>query len=165
VQLGVSRLLRLRSFAGTAALAILAAAACLIAVPQGNGQMQPDTVSEQNGWALLATPGPAGSELPVPIARLDIPQPVRAGMMVSPPFGVAPLTVGFFVTATDPDGQGFLTYSWNFGDGTVSSLPPEMHIAHTYQKPGSYVCELTMTTVDGRKATVFQGVVVSPVTH
>ncbi len=85
--------------------------------------------------------------------------------MVSPPYGSAPLAVGFFVLANDPEGLGFLTYSWNFGDGAVSSLPPEMYIFHTYRKPGSYVCELTMTTVDGRRATVFQGVIVGPGAH
>jgi PKD repeat protein len=83
-------------------------------------------------------------------------------MMVSPPYGAAPLRVGFFVRATDPEGLGFLTYSWNFGDGTVSSLPPELYIFHTYQKPGTYVCQLTATTVDGRKAALFQGVIVQP---
>ena len=86
-------------------------------------------------------------------------------MMVSPPSGRAPLKVGFFVLANDPEGLGFLTYSWNFGDGTVSSLPPELYIFHAYQQPGSYVCELTLTTVDGRKTTLFQGVLVQPGAH
>jgi hypothetical protein len=125
-------------------------------------QMGPEAGSELRGPNPMAAPSPMANDMPPPVPELHLPQPVRGSMMVSPPSGKAPLAVGFFVLATDPEGLGFLTYSWNFGDGSVSSLPPELYIFHTYQKPGTYVCELTMTTVDGRKATVFQGVVVSP---
>jgi PKD domain-containing protein len=128
-------------------------------------QMGPEAGSELNGSGPMASPSPSNNESPAPISNLHIPQPVRGSMMASPPYGRAPLAVGFFVLANDPEGLGFLTYSWNFGDGAVSSLPPESYLFHTYQKPGSYVCELTMTTVDGRRATVFQGVIVQPQAH
>jgi len=128
-------------------------------------QMGPGAGSELDSTGPMAAPSPSNNELPAPIPNLYIPQSVRGSMMVSPPYGTAPLAVGFFVLATDPEGLGFLTYSWNFGDGTVSSLPPESHSSHTYQRPGTYVCELSMTTVDGRKFTVFQGVIVQPSTH
>jgi PKD repeat protein len=72
------------------------------------------------------------------------------------------MKVGFFVIADDPEGQGFLTYSWNFGDGTVSALPPELYIFHTYHNPGNYMCTLTVKTVDGRAKTFMQGVLVKP---
>lgn len=124
-------------------------------------QMGPEAGSELNGTGPMASPSPSNSELP-PIQNLNIPQPIHGSMIVTPPYGSAPLRVGFFVLATDPEGLGFLTYSWNFGDGTVSSLPPELYIFHTYQNPGSYVCELTTTTVDGRKNSFFQGVIVEP---
>jgi PKD domain len=124
-------------------------------------QMGPEAGSELNGPGPMASPSPSTSEVP-PVQNLHIPQPVHGSMIVTPPFGSAPLRVGFFVLATDPEGLGFLTYSWNFGDGTVSSLPPELYIFHTYQNPGSYVCELTTTTVDGRKNSFFQGVIVGP---
>lgn len=113
----------------------------------------------------MASPSPSSSDMPAPIPNLHIPQSVRGSMLVSPPYGKAPLRVGFFVLAHDPEGVGFLTYSWNFGDGTVSSLPPKQYIFHTYQKPGSYVCALTATTVDGRKATLMRGVIVGPAAH
>jgi PKD domain len=126
-------------------------------------QMGPEAGSESNGAGPMAAPSPSDSaEMPAPVENLHIPQPVHGSMIVTPPYGRAPLNVGFFVLATDPEGLGFLTYSWNFGDGTVSSLPPELYIFHTYQKPGSYVCELTTTTVDGRKNSFFQGVIVQP---
>jgi hypothetical protein len=128
-------------------------------------QMGPEAGSELHGAGPMASPSPSNNQMPASIPNLHILQPIRGSMMVSPPFGSAPLRVGFFVLANDPEGLGFLTYSWNFGDGTVSSLPPEMYIFHTYQKPGTYLCELTTTTVDGRKATLFQGVIVGPATH
>jgi hypothetical protein len=95
-----------------------------------------------------------------PMGRMHISQEITGSMMVSPPYGLAPLKVGFFVIADDPEGQGFLTYSWNFGDGTVSALPPELYIFHSYQNPGSYLCTLTVKTVDGRSQTFMQGVLV-----
>ncbi|MBV8771434.1 MAG: PKD domain-containing protein [Deltaproteobacteria bacterium] len=125
-------------------------------------QMGPEAGSELNGSGPMASPTPSNNDMPPPVENLHIPQPVHGSMIVTPPYGYAPLRVGFFVLATDPEGLGFLTYSWNFGDGTVSSLPPELYIFHTYQKPGSYVCELTTTTVDGRKNSFFQGVIVQP---
>ena len=93
---------------------------------------------------------------------MRIPQPITGSMAVAPPYGNAPLKVGFFVLATDPEDIGFLTYSWNFGDGTVSSLPPELYIFHTYANPGTYACILTIKTVDGRSKTFVQGVDVRP---
>ncbi|HKU27146.1 MAG TPA: PKD domain-containing protein [Candidatus Sulfotelmatobacter sp.] len=141
---------------------MLAATSLLLTVPGSRAQMGPEAGSELNGTGPMASPSPSASETPAPVPNLHIPQPVRGSMIVTPPYGSAPLRVGFFVLATDPEGLGFLTYSWNFGDGTVSSLPPELYIFHTYRNPGTYVCELTTTTVDGRKNSFFQGIVVEP---
>ncbi len=98
--------------------------------------------------------------MPPPMAKIHIRQQITGSMLAAPPYGLAPMKVGFFVLADDPEGLGFLTYSWNFGDGTVSSLPPELYIFHTYQNPGSYLCSLVVKTVDGREHTFMQGVVV-----
>jgi hypothetical protein len=130
-------------------------------IAQMSGDMGPDMGM---GPAPRRSPGPSTSALPAPVPKIKIPEPIQGSMLVSPPIGTAPLSVGFFVLATDPENMGFLTYSWNFGDGTVSSLPPELYIFHTYRNPGTYVCTLTMTTVDGRSAAVFQGVTVRPPT-
>src|SRR5579859_2857720 len=104
----------------------------------------------------------ANGDRPAPIRRVPMPQALTGSMMVTPPYGNAPLRVGFFVLADDPANIGFLTYQWNFGDGTVSSLPPELYIFHTYAKPGTYLCSLVVKTVDGRSKTFFQGVIVKP---
>jgi PKD domain len=143
-------------------LAVLLAVNLPLFALKSQAQMGPEAGSELNGPGPMASPSPSDSEMPAPVENMHIPQPVQGSMIVSPPYGNAPLSVGFFVLATDPEGLGFLTYSWNFGDGTVSSLPPELYITHTYQNPGNYVCELTTTTVDGRKNSFFQGVIVQP---
>jgi PKD domain len=104
---------------------------------------------------------PASNEsMPPPMEKMRIREQVTGSMLAAPPYGIAPMRVGFFVLADDPEGIGFLTYSWNFGDGTVSALPPELYIFHTYNNPGTYVCTLTIKTVDGRGQTFRQGVVV-----
>jgi hypothetical protein len=97
-----------------------------------------------------------------PLPGVPMGRPISGSMMVAPPYGNAPLKVGFFVLATDPENLGFLTYEWNFGDGTVSSLPPELYIFHTYAMPGNYLCTLVLKTIDGRSMTMMQGVVVVP---
>ncbi|MGH8011204.1 MAG: PKD domain-containing protein, partial [Candidatus Binataceae bacterium] len=94
--------------------------------------------------------------------QIRIPEPVTASLMAAPPYGIAPLTVGFFVIANDPENVGFLSYQWNFGDGAVSSLPPELYIFHVYKQPGNYVVSLVMKTVDGRSITLFTSIIVRP---
>jgi len=117
--------------------------------------------SSDTGSMMLPPPGgepsPDPSQPPA-MQPMRIMQPITGSMALAPPYGTAPLQVGFFVLASDPEGIGFLTYSWNFGDGTVSSLPPELYIYHTYTNPGTYVCTLTIKTVDGRTKTFIQGV-------
>ena len=117
--------------------------------------------SSGTGSMMLPPPGGQAASNPLeppPMQPMQIPQPITGSLAVAPPYGTAPLQVGFFALINDPSGAGFLTYSWNFGDGTVSSLPPELYIFHTYQNPGTYVCELTVKTTDGRSATFMQGI-------
>lgn len=120
-----------------------------------------------NGMGITSSPPPRSMQspgAPPPPSNLRIMQPLMTTIIAVPPAGTAPLTVGFFVTANDPDNVGLLTFHWNFGDGTVSSLPPELYIPHRYTKPGNYVCTLTVTSADGRSKTVFVGVLVRPPT-
>ncbi len=153
-----------RWLAGVALLAFCCAAFAPIARAQDESL---DPLIEPNGSGsapFVGAPGlvPVDDSMPPPMPQLHIRQDITGSMMVSPPYGIAPLQVGFFVLADDPEGIGFLTYSWNFGDGTVSALPPELYIFHTYKKPGTYVCTLTAMTVDGREKTFIQGVIVRP---
>ena len=64
------------------------------------------------------------------------PQPPLITMTAVPGYGPAPLTVGFFVNTVDPEGKGFVSYVWNFGDGQVSMDPP-LTFFHTYTTAGT----------------------------
>ncbi len=121
-----------------------------------------DSGAEMNGPSAQSNVPERNSDRPPPIHRVPLREGISGSMMVTPPYGNAPLKVGFFVIANDPENIGFLTFQWNFGDGTVSSLPPELYIFHTYANPGNYLCSLVIKTVDGRSKTFFQGVIVKP---
>src|SRR5207245_11366609 len=88
-------------------LAGVSVASTLLSDKTVHAQMGPEAGSELNGPNPMASPSPAHNEIPPPIPELHLPQPVRGSMMVSPPFGKAPLAVGFFVLTTDPAGLGF----------------------------------------------------------
>jgi len=151
---------------GIAAAAALFAATAIALNPAqgraqdwGSGAMGPES---DQGEGLISAPPASDPSMPPPMAKIRIREPITGSMMVAPPYGIAPMRVGFFVLANDPEGIGFLTYSWNFGDGTVSALPPELYIFHTYDKPGTYLCSLVIKTIDGRSKTFMQGVLVRP---
>ncbi len=101
-------------------------------------------------FAQNATPTATPMTMPV-IPQIQL-QPV-------PAYGPAPLTVGFFVSSTDPE-TVIQSYIWNFGDGQVSTLPP-IALFHTYAIPGSYVATVTVSTADGHQAMTFAGITVT----
>jgi hypothetical protein len=55
--------------------------------------------------------------------------------------------VDFLVAAVDDDGDA-LHYTWEFGDGTVSTPQPAAGMAHTYTASGDYT--VTVAVTDGR---------------
>jgi PKD repeat protein len=76
-----------------------------------------------------------------------------ADLSVSPESGPAPLTVTAFVEGEDPNGAP-LTYSINWGDGTVSGGPLDQpsddsektaSVNHTYGAGGNYTVTLTVS--------------------
>ena len=93
--------------------------------------------------------------------HVAIPQLPSITMTAVPGYGPAPLVVGFFVNTVDPEGQGFVSYVWNFGDGQVSMDPP-LTFFHTYTTAGNYVATVNATTADGRTATAYVAVTVRP---
>jgi PKD repeat protein len=84
----------------------------------------------------------------------------NASLLAVPVVGTAPLTVDFHVGLANP--QSSLVYQWHFGDGAVSSLPAGAYIPHVYQRPGTYLCFLTLTNVQGRSTTLLTTVTVVP---
>jgi PKD repeat protein/glucose/arabinose dehydrogenase len=71
-----------------------------------------------------------------------------------PVSGIAPLKVAFTGDAADPDGQpgDTLTYEWDFGvPGTTADTSTERNPSYTYQNPGTYTAELTVTDPSGQR--------------
>jgi PKD repeat protein len=96
---------------------------------------------------------------PTATPEIQLGLPPTVSIRALPPYGAAPLTVGFFVNAVDPENAGFVSYRWNFGDGRVAITPPLLTY-QTYVKPGNYLATLTVVTSDGRSASAFAGVTV-----
>jgi PKD repeat protein len=110
--------------------------------------------SRTSALAQGATVTPTPMMMPkIPLIRLQ----------TLPGYGPAPLTVGFLVSSVDSE-TVLQTFTWNFGDGQASTLPPTA-LFHTYQNPGSYVVSVTATTADGHQASSFAGVVVTAPAH
>jgi PKD domain len=155
---------RLALAAAIAALAtlLLIATRPALAVAQ---QQQNQDLQEQRMQAPETVPGPGAISEPMAnghgINHIDIPQPPLVTMTAVPGYGPAPLSVGFFVNTVDPEGKGFVSYVWNFGDGQVSMDPP-LTFFHTYTVAGSYVATVSATTADGRTAVAYVGVTVRP---
>jgi PKD repeat protein len=147
-------------FAAAAAIATLAVlllvvtrAAPAFAQSQSNQDSQPPQM-----------PAPGSMQAPASMPghsfdHVDLPQPPSITMTAVPGYGPAPLMVGFFVNTVDPEGKGFVSYVWNFGDGQVSMDPP-LTFFHTYQAAGTYVATVNATTADGRTAVAYVGVTV-----
>lgn len=66
-----------------------------------------------------------------------------------PTTGIAPLTVNFSGSGSDPDGT-IISYNWNFGDGTTST---EQNTSHTFQSDNTYTVSFTIEDNDGGKTT------------
>ncbi len=140
MRVGHSDRSRLRKFLAVIALLVIAAAA-------------PAAVAQETA------PGPAPG--PEQRGAVEIADPPLVTLQASPPYGTAPLMVGFLLNAVDPANRGIVSFTWNFGDGHFSTEPP-IYVYNLYDKPGNYVVTVTVTTPDGRSATGFTGVIVKP---
>jgi PKD repeat protein len=81
--------------------------------------------------------------------------------MAEPRYGDYPLNVDFFVFRGGPQASGSTTYEWNFGDGTVSSLPPDAFVNHVYQHRGTYFCSVIIMSPGSGAETLLTSVIVS----
>ncbi|MGH3412595.1 MAG: PKD domain-containing protein [Marmoricola sp.] len=88
--------------------------------------------------------GSSSASASATVANAPAPKPT-AQFTMSPSSGSAPLTVKFTDTSLGaPTG-----WSWDFGDGTTSSVRSP---SHTYKNPGSYTVTLTATNAQGSDA-------------
>jgi probable HAF family extracellular repeat protein len=87
--------------------------------------------------------------------HLDVaPQPVAS--FYTNPFDPSKYdTVQFQDNSSDPGNVGLQTYTWNFGDGSTAS---GYFASHKYAADGDYQVTHTVTTIDGRTATITQTV-------
>jgi subtilisin family serine protease len=72
-------------------------------------------------------------------------------------YSASGLTVAFADASTDPDGS-VVSWSWNFGDGGISS---DQNPSHTYAFAGIYSVNLTVTDDDGETGSTSKSVTVS----
>jgi parallel beta-helix repeat protein len=78
--------------------------------------------------------------------------PPTAALTVTPTSGTAPLAVTANASgSSDPQGQT-LSYSFDFGDGTVVGPQAGSTATHTYTGPGSYTVKVTVTNTSGLSA-------------
>jgi len=72
------------------------------------------------------------------------------------PYGTAPLTITFDISASsDPDGE-IVSFTFDFGDGSepLEGTDITEPIEHTYETPGSYFAKLTVKDNGGARASV-----------
>jgi hypothetical protein len=79
-------------------------------------------------------------------------QPPLAEFSYSPEDPTTTDVVEFHDLSSDMDGQ-IVSWSWDFGDGTVSTL---QHPMHQFTHDGSYLVKLTVTDTDGLEETTVQ---------
>ncbi len=86
------------------------------------------------------------------------PPPLNQPPTASFTYDVDGLTVNCTDTSTDLDGT-IISWSWNFGDGTISSL---QNPSHTYQNADTYIVQLTVTDNDGASSSTVHFITVQP---
>jgi PKD repeat protein len=100
-----------------------------------------DPLTAYNDYSSLGQFSLTGSIVPV-----NGQAPIAVADSSAPTTGVGPLSVSFSSAGSyDPDG-GIASYSWDFGDGAVSS---EANPIHTYSTPGTYTASLVVTDYSG----------------
>jgi len=80
----------------------------------------------------------------------ELPPTPTSSVRAIPTAGAAPLIVSFSGGGVDPDGDPFITFTWNFGDGTSGT---GANVDHIYTTPGTYMAVLTSVSTDGESAT------------
>ena len=85
---------------------------------------------------------------------VSLPPVVAAGPDTSSAWGV-PVAFNGSATAPGSADQATLTYSWDFGDGTLPTAPSASGgsgVFHSYTTPGSYTATLTVANHDGQSS-------------
>jgi hypothetical protein len=87
--------------------------------------------------------------------RLEVTPPPYVGLYYDPGDPSSYDTIQFWGDYWDPGNVGIASVSWDFGDG-ITATSPDNWISHRYAADGDYTVSLTVTTYDGRNASVSQ---------
>lgn len=96
--------------------------------------------------SLIVTASNGCSDTAVSANSISIGSSLVPSFTMDDSAGCGPLTIQFDCTVPDA-----LTWSWDFGDGTTSTID---NPSHTYSSPGSYNITLTVTTLSGCNGSV-----------
>ncbi|MDD1718062.1 MAG: PKD domain-containing protein, partial [Methanoregulaceae archaeon] len=90
----------------------------------------------------LMVTNPVGTDTKVRTGFIVLTAPLGASFTAVPAEGDVPLTVVFTDTSTDNP----FSWTWNFGDGTYSTVQNPIH---TYVRPGTYTVTLSVLSLTG----------------
>jgi len=96
-------------------------------------------------FSIVDVDGVNGTDTIVITVTEPVDNPPMASASGDPASGLAPLTVNFIGTGTDPEGTA-VTYLWNFGDGATSTLQNPTHV---FDSVGTYTVKLTVSDENG----------------
>ena len=126
---------------------------------QTSAQRSPSHTFQNVGTytVFLTVSGPGGVSIASRQITVQSPQipPPQAGFAFNPVSGIAPLSVQFLNRSSG----NISSYSWNFGDGSLST---EQDPTHVFTHPGNYTVTLIVTGPGGQNAAQSSLVVVAP---
>ncbi|HZP40596.1 MAG TPA: PKD domain-containing protein [Candidatus Binatia bacterium] len=126
-------------------LALLLASFLLVLTGCGGGGEAPQTTPPSPTATTAAPPAAPPSTAATGQAEGEEAAPLLAWADGTPEEGKAPLTVEF--KADTEGGKPPLKYEWKFGDGSPASN--DANPKHTYDKPGKYRADLSVSDSGG----------------
>jgi serine protease len=129
----------------------------------GSGSRKVHTYSEPGIYSIILTVTDDDGARDTKVLGIRVTEHVNqspsASFSATPNTGEAPLDVLFDATASK-DSDGVISqYSWDFGDGQVDNSN-NRRPDHTYNIPGNYPVQLTVTDNDGATASTSRTVIV-----
>jgi PKD repeat protein len=92
-------------------------------------------------------------------ASIHVSQHPVASFTFTPPDPLVHETVTFDASSSTPDGGTIVSYTWNFGDGNITTTN-NMIITHAYETYGTFTVTLNVTDSEGKWDTTSQQITV-----
>jgi len=87
------------------------------------------------------------------------PIPPSASFTYSPSLPLVNMTITFDASLSTPNGGAIANYTWNFGDGNVTTVT-QPTVTHTYTYSGIFNVTLTVMDTDGLSDTIWKNITV-----